>query len=140
MKKVIIPTLRFPPAGGVGLRRIIKMGKKLAEQGVEVHFITTHNSAQVNSYIKDIDHSNIVVNKICSLSLSNYLTKYKNGIINKIISRIIYTLTMPLYFVDYATLWGVILIPYTLWYMKKMILQMYMFPDQHFRHYFIWQY
>lgn len=28
MKKVIIPTLRFPPAGGVGLRRIIKMGNQ----------------------------------------------------------------------------------------------------------------
>ena len=63
MKKVLIPTLRFPPAGGVGLRRIIKMAKNLAQSGVEVHFVTTENGAQVNSYVKDIGCQNIYVKK-----------------------------------------------------------------------------
>lgn len=119
MKKVLIPTLRFPPAGGVGLRRIIKMGKKMAEKNVEVHYITTNNTPQINAYTGDIKHPNIYIKKIPSLSLSNYLTKYKEGIFEKIFSKLIYYLTLPLFFVDYATLWGFILIPYVCWYAKK---------------------
>ncbi len=119
MKKVIIPTLRFPPAGGVGLRRIIKMGKKMAESGVEVHYITTENSSQINSYSRDIKHPNIHVNKIPSLSLNNYLNKYKENIVEKGISKLVYYITMPLFFVDYATWWGVVLVPYVYRYVKK---------------------
>ena len=61
MTKILIPTLRFPPAGGVGLRRIMKIGKKLAENGVEVHYVTTNNSKQINSYSDDIKHPNIKI-------------------------------------------------------------------------------
>ena len=119
MTKILIPTLRFPPAGGVGLRRIMKIGKKLAENGVEVHYVTTNNSKQINSYSDDIKHPNIKINKIPSLSFNSYLTKYKIGIFSKIISKIIYYITLPLFFVDYATLWGIVLIPYTYWYIKR---------------------
>lgn len=119
MKKVLIPTLRFPPAGGVGLRRIIKIGKKLAESGVEVHYVTTANNKQINSYSKDINHTNIRIQKIPSLSLNNYINRYKENIFDKIISKLVYYITMPLFFVDYATLWGLVLIPYVCWYVHK---------------------
>lgn len=119
MKKVLIPTLRFPPAGGVGLRRIIKIGKKLAEKGVEVHYITTNNSAQINSYVKDIGNSNIHITRIPSLSLNNYFSQHTKHLVGKIIAKLVYYITMPLFFIDYATLWGIVLIPYALWYMKK---------------------
>lgn len=119
MKKVLIPTLRFPPAGGVGLRRIIKMAKNLAQSGVEVHFVTTENGAQVNSYVKDIECQNIYVKKIPSLSLNNYFNKHRDNFFNKVLARCVYYITMPLFFVDYATLWGIVLIPYVVWYAKK---------------------
>lgn len=119
VNKILITTLRFPPAGGVGLRRIIKIAKYLAQNGIEVHFITTHNSHEINNYENDIKASNIFINKIPSLSLNNLFNFKEPTLAVRIFRRILYYITLPIYFIDYATLWGIILVPYMYYYMKK---------------------
>ena len=119
MKKILVPTLRFPPAGGVGLRRIIKMGKNMAADGIEVHYLTTSNDAHINSYTEDIKKENIIVKKIISLSLNNYLNRPRSGLLGKIFAKLVYFITLPIFFIDYATLWGLALIPYAFFYIKK---------------------
>lgn len=116
--KVLIPTLRFPPAGGVGLRRIIKVAKEYSNNGIEVHFITTENRKQVNNYEHDLSN-NIIVNKIPSLSLNNYFNKEIKSTFAKVLRRFTYYLTSPCFFVDYGLLWGIVLIPYMLKYIKE---------------------
>ncbi len=118
IKKVLVPTLRFPPAGGVGLRRIIKICKYLRDLDCEITFVTTQNKYAVNNYSKDIKQSNFIIKMIPSLVIP-YLIKIKTTIFEKVIGRLIYYITLPLYFVDYAFLWGIILIPYTIFRIRK---------------------
>lgn len=101
------------------MRRMIKMAKYLARQDVEVHFITTNNARQINNYEKDILDERIHVVKIPSLAISNYLQSNQERLLGKLVRRIVYYLTMPLFFIDYATLWAITLLPYCWWYMRK---------------------
>lgn len=119
MQRIVVPTLRFPPLGGVGLRRIMKITKYLAGAGNEIHYITTHNVRQKNTYEKDIPSENAYISRIPSLSLYNILQKPSSNLIFILFRRVLNRLLCPLYFIDYALLWGFILIPYMLLYMRK---------------------
>ena len=119
MEKILIPTLRFPPAGGVGLRRLLKIAKYLARFGVKVHFLTTENGRQVNNYEDDVRGDNMTVRKLPSLSLSNLLNTTPRTLLGKLARTAVYYLTLPLFFVDYATLWGLVMVPYAVRYLRK---------------------
>jgi len=119
LQRLIVPTLRFPPMGGVGLRRIMKITKYLARAGNEIHYITTRNVRQANTYEKDIPNKNAHISRIPSLSLYNILQKTSSSFLFILFRRILNRVLAPFYFIDYALLWGFILIPYTLIYMKK---------------------
>lgn len=119
MANVLIPTLRFPPAGGVSLRRIVKVAKELDRQGVEVHIVTTENKAQVNNYMQDVINSNLKISKIPSLSINNFIYNMPTSFLGRFLRRLVIYLTMPLYYVDFAFLWGLVLIPYLVYYIKK---------------------
>lgn len=119
MDKVLMPTLPFPPIGGVGVRRKAKIAKYLARHGIQVHVITTHNIKQENNYEHDILHENIVIKRIPSLSLHNFIRFRTNSFFIKAFRKILVTFTSPLFFIDYASLWGLVLIPYSIYYINK---------------------
>lgn len=54
MKKVLIVTYYWPPSGGAGVQRWLKLSKYLNQAGVEVHVLTVHERDA--SYMQ-IDHS-----------------------------------------------------------------------------------
>ena len=61
MKKVLIITYYWPPSGGAGVQRWLKLSKYLARKGVEVHVLSVDPSyasyMQLDeSLMKDIDH------------------------------------------------------------------------------------
>ena len=114
-----MPTMPFPPVGGVGIRRKVKIAKYLAEQGCQVHVITTANVRQKHTYDKDVAGQGIIVKRIPSLSLHN-LTRIETGnIAVRALRKGLVLLTGQLFFIDFATLWGLILIPYVMYYVRK---------------------
>lgn len=71
IKKVLIVTYYWPPSGGAGVQRWLKMSKYLAEQGVEVHVLTVDSKSASytdwdESLLKDI-HPSITVHTTKSI-------------------------------------------------------------------------
>lgn len=108
-----MPTLPFPPLGGVGVRRKVKVAKYLARAGIEVDVVTVRNAQQTDSYENDTVADNIVIRRLASLSLHNLTRAELKTWAAKAARRALFYLTSPVYFIDDATLWGLVLVPFT---------------------------
>jgi glycosyltransferase involved in cell wall biosynthesis len=79
MKKVLIISYYWPPSGGAGVQRWLKLSKYLALQGIEVHILTVDE--KVASYmlldesLKHDIHPSIQVHKTTSFEPINYYSK-----------------------------------------------------------------
>jgi len=66
MKKILIITYYWPPAGGAGVQRWLKFSKYLAKLGYELHIFTVENPESPendNSLLKDIPENITVIKK-----------------------------------------------------------------------------
>ena len=79
MKKVLIISYYWPPSGGAGVQRWLKLSKYLAKSNVEVHILTvdpkkaSYTSID-NSLTQDI-HPKIIVHYSDSFEIINYYSK-----------------------------------------------------------------
>ena len=79
MKKVLIITYYWPPSGGAGVQRWLKISKYLAKKDVEVHVLTVDSqkasySTIDNSLVHDI-HTNVTVHYSDSFEIINHYAK-----------------------------------------------------------------
>lgn len=79
MKNVLIISYYWPPSGGAGVQRWLKLSKYLSLQGVDVHVLTVNpNKASYTSLdkslLKDV-HKNVSVHKTDSFEIINYYSK-----------------------------------------------------------------
>lgn len=75
-KQILLIAFKYPPYTGVGGFRWSKLSKYLAEMGYKIHVVTVNwKQYGDNTYINDVQHSNIIIHKIPSLYPHNL--KYK---------------------------------------------------------------
>ncbi len=116
-KKILLIVFKFPPYAGVGAKRWAKFGKYLAKDGYKVHVVTVRwKKYGPNTWVKDIQHPNIIVHKIPSLSFHNI--KYKPfshslaGIFLHRLRQLFFRFLSLLYYVDEAQFWGWSMVPF----------------------------
>ena len=79
MKKLLLITYYWPPSGGAGVKRWLKLSKYLALQGTEVHILTV-NPDQASyttidhSLLKDV-HAKLHIHQTDSFEIINYYSK-----------------------------------------------------------------
>ena len=79
MKKLLLITYYWPPSGGAGVQRWLKLSKYLALQGVEVHILTVNPKKASyttidKSLLKDV-HQNLIIHTTDSFEIINYYSK-----------------------------------------------------------------
>ena len=79
MKKVLIIIYYWPPSGGAGVQRWLKLSKYLADTGVEVHVLTVDETyasyLQTDESLKNDIHPKVIVHKTKSFEPVNYYAK-----------------------------------------------------------------
>ena len=78
-KKVLIISYYWPPSGGAGVQRWLKLSKYLSLMGVEVHVLTVHEDeasyAQLDPNLKNDIHPDVKVYKTKSFEPVKYYAK-----------------------------------------------------------------
>ena len=116
-KKILIIAYKFPPLGGVGVRRWTKFAKYLAAKGYEVHVVTVnHHVSAKNTWSEDIKSKNITIHRIRSGFPHNlYFRKYDRSFFGRIRNRLKtrgFGILKYIFFLDEAQYWGRYLIPF----------------------------
>lgn len=79
MKKVLIISYYWPPSGGAGVQRWLKLSKYLALQGIEVHILTVDEKVasymQLDESLKHDIHPSIQIHKTTSFEPINYYSQ-----------------------------------------------------------------
>lgn len=110
---VLIIAFKFPPLGGMRVKRMTMFAKYLAKKGYQVHVVTVHwNVQDVNTWMEDTQHPNIFIHRIVSLSPHHLLYEDAKGWWRQTMKKIAYRLKRLLYFVDEAQYWGISLLPF----------------------------
>lgn len=112
-KKVLIIAFKFPPLGGMRVKRITMFAKYLARQGYQVHVITVNWRVQMpDTWVVETQHPNIVIHHIPSWAPHNLMLSRPKTWPGKLIRRAAQILRKLFYFVDEAQYWGLSLLPY----------------------------
>lgn len=79
MKKLLLITYYWPPSGGAGVQRWLKLSKYLALQGTEVHILTVNPEKASyttidHSLLKDV-HPKLHIHQTDSFEIINYYSK-----------------------------------------------------------------
>ncbi len=112
-ESILIIAFKFPPLGGMRVKRMTMFAKYLARRGYRVHVITVNWKVPApNTWMEETQHPNIIVHRIPSLAPHNLIESRPRGGIRKRVRQAARLLQRLLYFVDYAQYWGVALLPY----------------------------
>lgn len=104
--RVLIPTMQWPPMGGVGVRRKAKMAKYLARAGVDVKAVTVRNTPGVGAgYAADIADARISTDTIRAYSIHDYARRDLKSLPAKALRQGVLRATAPLFPVDYGSWW-----------------------------------
>ncbi|RLC81221.1 MAG: hypothetical protein DRJ03_08255 [Chloroflexi bacterium] len=112
-KKVLIVAFKFPPLGGMRVKRMTMFAKYLARRGFRVHVITVKWRVKMpDTWLGETQHANICVHRIPSWSPHNLLLSRPKTWMGKLVRKAARILGQLFYFVDEAQYWGISLLPY----------------------------
>jgi len=116
-KKILLIAFKYPPYTGVGGFRWSKLSKYLAEMGYKIHVVTVNwKQYGDNTYINDVQHSNIIIHRIPSLYPHNL--KYKPfehnriGNFKRTLRYLFFKIINVIWYEDEAQFWGYNLLPF----------------------------
>jgi len=110
---ILIIAFKFPPLGGMRVKRMSMFAKYLAQRGYRVHVITVNWRVRApNTWAAETKNPKIIVHRISSWAPHNLLYRLPESLPAKLLSRAVHLLRRGLYFVDEAQWWGLSLLPY----------------------------
>ena len=112
-ENVLIIAFKFPPLGGMRVKRMTMFAKYLARRGYRVHVITVDWRVKMpDTWLTEVQHPDIVIHRIPSWSPHNLLLLRPRNWMEKLARKSARILGRLLYFVDEAQYWGISLLPY----------------------------
>jgi glycosyltransferase involved in cell wall biosynthesis len=112
-ENILIIAFKFPPLGGMRVKRMTMFAKYLARRGYRVHVITVNWRVKApNTWLEETQHPNIIIHRIPSGAPHNLFESRTEAWPEKLLARSARALKRLLYFVDEAQYWGISLLPY----------------------------
>jgi glycosyltransferase involved in cell wall biosynthesis len=112
-ENILIIAFKFPPLGGMRVKRMTMFAKYLARQGYRVHIITVNWRTQApNTWLEETQHPNIVVHRVASCAPHNMLESGTRKWLGVLLRKAARAFKRLFYFVDEAQYWGGALLPY----------------------------
>ena len=112
-ENILIIVFKFPPLGGMRVKRMTMFAKYLARRGYQVHVITVNWRVKApNTWLEEIQHPNIIIHRIASWAPHNLLESRAEAWPGKLLRKAARAIKRLFYFVDEAQHWGLSLLPF----------------------------
>lgn len=112
-KNLLIIAFKFPPLGGMRVKRMTMFAKYLARRGYRVNVITVDWQVEApNTWLEETQHPNIIIHRIPSCAPHNLMVSRSKNPFKEVLRKIARGIQRLVYFVDEAQYWGLALLPY----------------------------
>lgn len=112
-RNILIIAFKFPPLGGMRVKRMTMFAKYLARRGYRVHVITVNWRVKMpDTWLAETQHPNVIIHRITSWSPHNLLLSRPKTWPGKLLRKAVQILRQWFYFIDEAQYWGISLLPY----------------------------
>ncbi len=113
LRTILIIAFKFPPLGGMRVKRMTMFAKHLAQKGYRVHVITVDWRVDMpDTWLSSTEHPNIIVHRIPSWAPHNLFLFRTKTLFERLLRKGAKLLRKLIYFVDEAQYWGLSLLPY----------------------------
>lgn len=111
--RILTIAFKFPPLGGMRVKRMTMFSKYLARRNYRVHVITVNwRVGMPDTWLAETRDRNIIIHRIPSWAPHNLLLARPTKWPGRLLRKAAQALGKLLYFVDEAQYWGASLLPY----------------------------
>jgi glycosyltransferase involved in cell wall biosynthesis len=113
LRTIMVIAFKFPPLGGMRVKRMTMFTKYLAQRGYKVHVITVNWRVDMpDTWLNSIEHPSIIIHRIPSWAPHNLFLFRPKTFFGRLLGKAAKLLRKLIYFVDEAQYWGLSLLPY----------------------------